>query len=176
MMFGSRARTPRASQAVVTSAEVGHGGMPVGFVSRSSSDDWLLLSGYESDASEPIALHFSHVRDEEPSLWTLRLRTLHYAPRYGPGTEWHVSGPVSDAVSPAGERLTCEAQPDPVVAVALDVRDQGPVEPRVEGPRRHRARTSMRRSSSRPLCPCAARAHVSARPRSPLSAASTPSP
>ena len=95
-MFGvGSARTPRSKEVVTTSAEVLEVGRTVTFVARRSGS-WVYLSGHETDDSEPLAVHFSHLAGVDPGLVTLRLRRCHYALRYDAGAPWHAFGPVED--------------------------------------------------------------------------------
>ena len=87
-----RARRPKQREMVTTSREV-LDGAPITIVVAWDAG-WMLISGRESDHSEPLAVHFHDLCELDVSLYSLRLTIGQYAVRAPYGTTWHVYGPM----------------------------------------------------------------------------------
>lgn len=91
--MGKAAPTP--NETVMSSPEVLDGGVRVTRAHRFRSG-WMFLSATESDESEPIWIHFSHLLELDPGLNEIRLRKGEYALRPKVGGAWVTFGPLAD--------------------------------------------------------------------------------
>lgn len=85
------------SSSVTTSSEILDDRIEPTRVFCFENGDWMITSGFESEESQPILVHFSHLIDIYESLGALRLAKGEYALRARTRPEWHVFGPIDDA-------------------------------------------------------------------------------